>query len=93
MPAARSGHTFDDSASAAPEPDLDPWRPTDGLAGVQDVDRLAECLFTDARWRHVHVRAQGRSHRGWAVLIEFSTDDVYQRWVMYDPAKFCDPPD
>jgi hypothetical protein len=59
-----------------PEPALRPWHPPDGLAGVRPVGQRREALFTDGHWHPVTVRAQGRCGQGWAVLLEYGTDDT-----------------
>lgn len=91
MPVPEDGHPFDSPQGSAPIPALRPWHPPDGLAGVERVNRLEEVLFTDGRWRPVTVLAQGRSGKGWAVLLEFHTDDTYQRWVLFDRWQFRGP--
>lgn len=90
MPGPEGRRLFD-SLGTAPVPALRPWHPRDGLAGVEPVNRLQEVLFTDGRWRLVTVKAQGRTRRGWAVLIEYYATGAHEIWVMFDRASCREP--
>ena len=85
-------HPFDPAGRSGPVPALVPWHPADGLEDVELVERLQDVWFTDRLGRTCRIRAQGRSAAGWAVEIEYHTDDTYARWVLHDPARFRDPP-
>lgn len=55
---------------------------------------LQETRFTDGAWRIVTVLGSepGRGG-GWRLLIRwFDGSSTREDWLMYDPAKFRDPP-
>jgi hypothetical protein len=91
LPRGTIGCVFDSPESTGPVPALQPWHPGDGLTGAEPVNRLQEARFTDGLWHLVTVRAQARSRRGWAVLLEFYGARGGERWVIYDPHLIREP--